>query len=39
MNWIWKNMKIVLPVAAVVDVTCWAALIFLGWHYFNCTGV
>tara|TARA_Y100000034_G_scaffold21905_1_gene25263 strand:+ start:202 stop:351 length:150 start_codon:yes stop_codon:yes gene_type:complete len=36
MNWIWKNKKIILPVAVIVDVACWVALACLGWHYFNC---
>jgi hypothetical protein len=35
-EWVFAHRATLVPIAAAVDVAAWTALIYLGWHYFNC---
>jgi hypothetical protein len=36
-EWIIRNRLTILPIVATIDGAAWTALIYFGWHYFNCS--
>ncbi|MDP6128316.1 MAG: hypothetical protein QGH77_01795 [Planctomycetota bacterium] len=36
LDWVFAHRSTLVPFVLALDAAAWTALIFFGWHYFNC---